>query len=198
MVEDKVNLVQGLLLLGFILTAFIIRKQYTNIPVLKYITYWLAIFLGLGILYSYKDVYFDIKDRFLYNLLPGYQVKKNDEIVVKRAQDGHYYLFGQINDNRIKFMVDTGASGVVVSKEVAKKVGIDINNLKFNYISYTANGEVRTARFAVAKFKVGNLVLYNFSIEVTEGELGISLLGMSFLEKLEYYKFDNDELYLKY
>jgi aspartyl protease family protein len=46
------------------------------------------------------------------------------EVVIQRSRDGHYYVGGSINGLSVTFMVDTGASTVVVSADLARKIGL--------------------------------------------------------------------------
>ena len=49
---------------------------------------------------------------------------KTGMVVIERSYDQHFYVAGSINDYPVTFMVDTGASVVSVSEELAKKIGL--------------------------------------------------------------------------
>ena len=68
------------------------------------------------------------------------------EVVVPRSADGHYYLTLTINDMAVPFMVDTGASGMVLSLADAERLGMERDSLRFLGEAQTANGVVRTAQ----------------------------------------------------
>jgi len=175
-----------------------LRRRYSNVPVIKYGLLWLLIFFTIAIFYSYKDIFYSTKDRLLAELVPGYKIEHEGEIIVKKADDGHYYIYAEINDHKFRFLIDTGASHVLISQSMAESIGIDLNKLVFNNRAETANGTVRTASIVVDNFKVGEMKFTNFPICVNQVELSKPLLGMTFLKKLKSYEFVNDMLIMKY
>jgi len=114
-------------------------------------------------------------------VMPRQMVSAAGVVEVPRAQDGHYYLTLTINDTPLPFMVDTGASGMVLSNEDAAQLGIDPDSLMFLGEAMTANGVVRTARVTLPEVALGPFRNQNFRAYVTEGEMAGSLLGMDYL-----------------
>jgi aspartyl protease family protein len=102
-------------------------------------------------------------------------------IEVPRSADGHYYLTLTINGTELPFMVDTGASGLVLSLPDAEHLGIDPESLAFLGEASTANGFVRTAMVTLPLIELGDFRNENFRAYVTEGEMEGSLLGMDYL-----------------
>jgi aspartyl protease family protein len=83
------------------------------------------------------------------------QVAHADAVEIPRAADGHYYVTLMIDGQPMEFMADTGASGVVLSKADAERLGINLADLVFAGQSQTANGIVRTARVRLADVTLG-------------------------------------------
>ena len=83
----------------------------------------------------------------------------------------------------VDFIVDTGASNVVLSQQDAERVGIDTDTLIYGGRASTANGEVRTARVMLQDVRLGELDEGSLRAFVNEGELDSSLLGMSYLRR---------------
>jgi aspartyl protease family protein len=81
------------------------------------------------------------------------------------------------------FMVDTGASGLVLSLEDAERLGIAPDSLMFLGEANTANGVVRTAQVTLPLIELGPFRNENFRAYVTEGEMEGSLLGMDYLRQ---------------
>ncbi len=104
-------------------------------------------------------------------------------VEVPRAPDGHYYLDLEIDGTTVRFVIDTGASDVVLTKGDAQRVGIDVDNLFFGDIASTANGEVRTARVRLKNVKLGEIVDLSLGASVNAGEMRTSLLGMTYLQR---------------
>lgn len=102
-------------------------------------------------------------------------------VEVPRAEDGHYYLTLVIDGTAVPFMVDTGASGMVLAARDAQALGIDLQDLQYFGQANTANGVVRTARVTLDRVELGPFTNDRFLAFVTEGELDQSLLGMDYL-----------------
>ena len=97
----------------------------------------------------------------------------------------------------VRFMLDTGASRVVLSRDDAARLGIQVNTLTFSQPTMTANGLVLSAPLTLPSLTIGPIQVYNISAAVHGGELDHSLLGMSFLEKIKGYKVSNGMLTLQ-
>lgn len=135
---------------------------------------WGLIFVGIVAGYGlWNDIRRDV--------MPVQAVTADGVIEVPRAPDGHYYLTLRINGTPIRFMVDTGASGMVLGDGDAKRLGIEPESLMFLGQANTANGVVRTARVTLSEVELGPFRNQNFRAFVTEGELAQSLLGMDYL-----------------
>lgn len=103
------------------------------------------------------------------------------KIELQRMMDGHYYVTLQINGTDVYFLVDTGASGMVLTMEDAERIGLDPENLAFLGEASTANGVVRTAMVTLPVVELGPFRNLDFRAYVNEGELSESLLGMDYL-----------------
>ncbi len=99
--------------------------------------------------------------------------------------DGHYYLTALVNDVPIEFVVDTGATQVVLSQEDARRAGIHLDGLRFIGTASTANGLVRTAPVHLGTLQVGDMIDKNLRAVVNAGPMEGSLLGMSYLSRFE-------------
>lgn len=135
---------------------------------------WGLIFVGMMAGYGlWSDIRQDLK--------PVQMVSAAGAIEVPRAADGHYYLTLMINGSPVPFMVDTGASGMVLSLDDAAKLGIEQETLQFLGQAMTANGVVRTARVTLPTVELGPFRNEDFRAFVTEGMMEGSLLGMDYL-----------------
>jgi len=112
---------------------------------------------------------------------PRQMMADGGEVVLPRAPDGHYYLTLTIDGAPLEFMVDTGATNVVLSRDDARKLGIDPDTLAYLGQAYTANGVVRTARVTLTDVALGDVVDARLAAYVNDGEMEGSLLGMDYL-----------------
>jgi aspartyl protease family protein len=135
---------------------------------------WGLIFVGMMAGYGlWSDIRRDI--------MPIQEVAQDGSVEVPRAEDGHYYLTLMIDGTGVPFMVDTGASGMVLAAKDAARLGIDPASLNYFGQANTANGVVRTARVTLPLVELGPFRNERFQAFVTEGELDQSLLGMDYL-----------------
>ena len=82
-------------------------------------------------------------------------------------------------------MWDTGGTGVVLREVNAGGAGIDLETLAFLGRAVTANGPVRIASVRTEGFGVPGAELARFRVDVNEGEMSQSLMGMSYLQTFE-------------
>ncbi|MGH1459323.1 MAG: retropepsin-like aspartic protease family protein [Paracoccaceae bacterium] len=104
-------------------------------------------------------------------------------IELPRAQDGHYYVTAQINGVPVNFVVDTGASAVVLTLKDAQRAGIDTDRLAFAGQAGTANGVTQVASVRLERFDIGGISDPGLRVLVNQGEMRNSLLGMSYLQR---------------
>jgi aspartyl protease family protein len=108
-------------------------------------------------------------------------VMVGDRLEVPRSPDGHYYLTLSISDQPIEFLVDTGATNVVLSRADAEKLGIDTRNLAYTGEAQTANGTVPTSRVRLEDVVLGPWRDTGMPVWVNGGDMDGSLLGMDYL-----------------
>ena len=112
------------------------------------------------------------------------------------APNGHYYISALINGRSVDFIADTGASSIFLTQNDARRVGLNVENLNYNKIYNTANGQVKAAATTIPAFKVGPIELSNVEVSVSSVADGQSLLGMSFFHQLNSYDVKNNVLTL--
>lgn len=109
---------------------------------------------------------------------------KSPSITLQAGDNGHFFTEGKINGgSKLRMMVDTGASFVSMSASDARKLGIDYKKGIPSRTS-TANGIVPTYIVRLDSVKIGDIELFQVDASIQENELGICLLGMSFLKRL--------------
>jgi aspartyl protease family protein len=121
-----------------------------------------------------------------------------NELVYHRARDGHFYVEADVNGTRIRFLVDTGATLVALSPEDARSAGLRVSGSDYTARSSTANGVARVAPVTLREVELDQLQLFDVRAVVLEQPMPVSLLGMSFLSRLESYETRNDELVLRW
>lgn len=103
------------------------------------------------------------------------------EVIVPKAPDGHYYVDGQINGAKIRFLIDTGASYIAVSAAMASRLGLlPDSSATFN----TANGQVRGQIASRQSVTVASLVAPPMSVSIMPSLTSEALLGQNFLSQV--------------
>ena len=119
------------------------------------------------------------------------------DIIINKKQDGHFHAKVLVNNVEIEFLIDTGATHIVLSKEDAKKLDYDLSELIFWGKSYTANGIVETAPIRLQSIQLDQFSDTNVLAYINQGSMNQSLLGMSFLNNFSSVEFRNETLTLR-
>lgn len=110
----------------------------------------------------------------------------NSIVELQAGRDGHYHATAEINGRSIEVLVDTGASMVAMPYEDAERAGIYVKDADFTARASTANGLARMAPVILDRVSIGDITVRNVKAAVMEpGKLGQTLLGMSFLGRLQ-------------
>ena len=122
--------------------------------------------------------------------------RDGERIVTTRAPDGHYHLTLGINGSQVRFLVDTGATDMVLTLRDAQRVGLDSDDLRFVGRAATANGLVQTAPVTLDRVELGGIVDRNMPAQVSGGDMPGSLLGMRYLSRFAEVTISGDTLTL--
>lgn len=139
---------------------------------------WGAIFVAVAAGYGLWN---DLRGRETGRLM----VDAQGRIELPMAQDGHYYATLTIDGTEVDFMIDTGASGVVLNRATAERLGFDLNLLDFSGQANSANGPVRIARLTLDDVRLGPYDDRQVTAYVNDGELDTPLLGMDYLRRYQ-------------
>ncbi len=151
---------------------------------------WVLIFLGVTIAYGFKD-------QLTTQLYPDSARSVDDRtIALRRADDGHFYARVRVNGAEIRFMVDTGATNLVLSQQDARRIGLAMDSLNYILPSSTANGTVYGAGVVLDRVELGGFVDTDVAAVVNGGRMNISLLGMTYLDRFRSFSVEGDTLLL--
>lgn len=177
---DQVGSLIYLGLLGTVIAGWYLAANRRNLGrMAQHAAVWIFIFLGAIVAVG---LWPDVRD----TLTPRQSVMQDGaEVVVPMARDGHFYLTLDLNGVPVRFVVDTGASEMVLSAADAARVGINPDALVFSGRALTANGMVETAPVRVDRVALGGVVDEGVRAVVNRGDLEESLLGMSYLRRFD-------------
>lgn len=180
-----------LVLLGaFILVVVFSRYRGRLVQALQHAAIWALIFVGAVMAIGFKDQLAGL-------LWPGQAVQMGQgSFSFRQAPDGHFYVNADVNGAPVHFMVDTGATQIVLTPFDARAAGIDIANLRYTQPAYTANGMVMSAPVRLDSVTLGGITDRDVSASISSGGLRQSLLGMHYLDNWRSMRIEGNTLYL--
>lgn len=118
------------------------------------------------------------------------------EIRLRRRGNGHFFVHGMVDGQIVEFLVDTGASDVVLTVADAERVGIAVDPKRFRVIGTGAGGPVQGQLSRVETVEVEGRTLHGAEIMIAEG-LEQSLLGQDFLTRFGALEMSGDHMVLR-
>ena len=188
--DDFARMTYLVLLGSAILMWFITHNRQNLNKTLQQALVWVFIFVGV---IAVVGLWGDIRNTVSPN---ARIVVTQDSVQVPRSADGHYYLQLLVDGSPVTFMVDTGASQVVLSDRDAERLGIDTDSLNYFGRAQTANGVVRTAPVKLGTVQLGEFSDTGITAWVNDGEMEQSLLGMDYLQRFSSVSFTDGTLIL--
>jgi aspartyl protease family protein len=178
---------------GLLVMAF--REHISR--ALEGLLFWSVIGLLLAVAYAYRVELKEAGERVLAEFIPGRTATQGRTVEVVRARSGDFAVHTSINGARVPMVLDTGATSVVLTQEAAKAAGLPLDMLTYSVNVDTANGRTRAAPVTLARIAVGGLTEREVPALIAQpGQLKSSLLGMSFLNRLESWEVRGDKLRL--
>lgn len=164
---------------------------------------WLLAILALSAVYIYRYDLQQAGAQLTAGLIPGLPVTRtaingSTEVILHKSGSGHFETSAWVNGHRIHFLIDTGASTIVLAYHDAVKIGLDPEKLSFTQTVTTANGDAKAAAIQLQEIELGPILREDVDASVSPpGVLGESLLGMNFLETLTSLQMSRDVLVLR-
>lgn len=190
----RASLLVALVAAGVARAGTVMRPQH-----LKYAAIWGGIIAILALGVAYRGEFAGVVQHLRLAFSDGEPVATAPhELVVPQGADGGYSLVAQVNGQRVRFVVDTGATDTVLSPADARRIGVDMDRLRYVAESETANGTGYGAPYVAKTFAVGPIRLADVPLTVNQAPLSTSLLGMSFLGKLDSFHFEDHRLVLRW
>jgi aspartyl protease family protein len=200
--DSRMRLVYGLTLLTMIVASVGIGWRERAGVAIKQALVWVATALILVVAYTYKDDFMDLGKglggRVAAGLVPSApQQVAAGTVYLTRNATGHFHVNALVNGTVVDFLVDTGASDVAISTEDARRLGVDLDKLAYTMPYQTANGVTMGARVTLGEIKIGDIAVSDVQASVSRGNSGMSLLGMSFLNRIGSIEVKGDRLVLR-
>lgn len=191
MSEDQLGSLIYLVLLGLLIGSYVLvanRHQLGRMT--RQAVLWGLLFLGVAV---GAGLWQDIRQN---SALTQISDANGDTIELRRGRDGHFHLTMAVNGTPLRFLVDTGATDLVLTVQDAQRAGIDPDSLRFMGRAQTANGTVETARVWLDTVELAGVTETRVPAQVSAGAMPGSLLGMRYLSRFAAITITGDRLTL--
>jgi aspartyl protease family protein len=118
------------------------------------------------------------------------------ETLLEREANGHFYVHAKVNGEFVRFLVDTGASGVSLTEKDARRVGIQFSPSEFEEVAQGAAGPIRGKLVTIKSVEVDGKKVTNVRGAVLQGS-DLSLLGQSYLSRIGEVEMRGDYMVLR-
>jgi aspartyl protease family protein len=125
------------------------------------------------------------------------RVSSSGEVRLGRAGDSHFYADANVDGTNIRMMVDSGASVVALTRHDAEAIGIDVDGLPVAGTARTAGGDVPMRRVVLDSVDIDGIEVRRVEAAVVDADMGVSLLGQSYLAKLDAVNVEGDTMTLR-
>ncbi|MFN7003705.1 MAG: TIGR02281 family clan AA aspartic protease, partial [Roseinatronobacter sp.] len=188
--SDQIGRLVYLGIWGTVLISYFLIARTQGIgQSLRQLVLWGLIFVGVAAGYGlWQDL----------NQQNRVTVIRDGSVALRADRNGHFHLTLQVNGTPVQFMIDTGATELVLTQQDAARVGFDPAALNYLGQARTANGIVRTARVTLDEVALdhGDVQFRDTGVTayVNEGALDISLAGMRYLSRFGRIAIEGDRL----
>jgi aspartyl protease family protein len=195
--DDGIRLVQ-LVLVSVLVVSSLLARRLPFRATIKMALAWAAIFGVLFVGFSFRH---DIKQRvFAIGSALGMTEQRiasdGQSVIVRRREDGHFWVDGQINGHDVSLMIDSGASTTALSEETRAATGIPID-AGFGSMVDTANGTITVERITIDNMDIESLHVTNLAAVTSPNFGDTDVLGMNFLDQLQSWSVTGDEMELR-
>ena len=177
-IDDTGNLIYLAILCAILIFSFFSWKNSLR-KFIKFGLIWFIIFIFFIVVALVWENYHNEKSSL--NIFD----KDLERLTLKTASDGHFYVTLSINNKPINFLIDTGATAMILSKKDGEKLGFNVDKLNFSQLAQTANGEILISPVVFDKVSLGFKNFSNVKAFISQTDMEKSLLGMSFLSRLK-------------
>ncbi|MBK8008499.1 MAG: TIGR02281 family clan AA aspartic protease [Rhizobiales bacterium] len=167
---------------------------------LKSVGIWIGIVALLAVAYNYRSDVVRVVDRLFTVVTPDQDITASipNHVRVDSNTTGDFNVHVQVNGASLPMLIDTGASSVVLTVEAARAAGLPVDLLKYDITIETAKGRSFAAAVVLDQIRIGNIIERRVpALIVRRGDLRMSLLGMSFLQRLDSFELRGKQMVLR-
>jgi aspartyl protease family protein len=189
-------LVGGLVMIGLVISE--LRGQRERLPRLALMVVgWAGLFALIYGLVLFRPEFEEAWNRAYVDLggTPPVRVS-GSETVLRMSRDGHFWVDASVGDRQARFLIDSGATTTALSLDGAARLGIDVDRTGRSLVVMTANGPQDAWPARIDRIALGNIVMEDLPVLVSDMPEGVNLLGMNWLSRLESWQVNGQEMRL--
>ncbi len=186
-------------LLALVSSGLVRMRALRPAIVARNIAIWIGLVGVLALGYAYRTELAGVGQRLRAELFPDQAIATSaHSMVIAQDADGQFSITGAVNGAPVRFIIDTGASDVVLSPDDARRIGLDLNALKFDHPYSTANGVGSGADYKAQSVRAGAVQFANLDVSINRAPMNASLLGMTFLKRLDSFEVKDGKMTLRW
>ena len=143
---------------------------------------WIAIFAAGFVLFTFRDDFGWVTQRLQAEAL-GTPVQQGRETRIPMAIDGHFWVEARLNGEKVRFLVDSGATMTTIDRETAARAGVPVSARRDQFVR-TGNGIIRVSSGRADELDVGGIVRRDVGLQIADND-DLNVLGMNFLSSLQ-------------
>jgi aspartyl protease family protein len=192
--SQALNLIYLLIILIAVVSAFSIRRVPVGKTV-KMALAWVLIFAAGFAIFALREDFKALGSR-LWAAVTGSTVQETQggELRIAMAEDGHFWVEGELNGHDVRFLIDSGATVTTIGPGTAERAGVQASGGRT--LVDTANGIAQVDRGSADLLKVGPIERRNFSLFIAR-EDATNVIGMNFLSTLSRWSVEGRTLVLR-
>ncbi len=163
----------------------------------KMVLAWIGIFAFLFMIFLFRDDMLLVWDRAKAEITGSAVASSGNATRLRQDEDGHFWVTAKVNDQPVRFMIDSGATNTTVSKNTARRAGIRFPDEAQAEEVDTANGVIKVLPSMINRFRVGEIVRDGLGVDILPAEEDTNLLGMNFLSSLSRWRVEGDQMILE-
>jgi aspartyl protease family protein len=142
---------------------------------------WVAIFAAGFVLFTFRDNFGWVAQRLKAEAV-GTPVQQGRETRIPMAIDGHFWVEARLNGQKVRFLVDSGATMTTIDRKTALKAGVAVSPQRDQFVR-TGNGIIRVSTGRATELEVGGIARSDVGLQVADND-DLNVLGMNFLSSL--------------
>lgn len=189
-------LIGGLVMIGYVTMELVGQRE--RIPRLALMAIgWMGIFAVIYGLVLFRPELEEVWHRARADLggTPAVSVT-GSETVLRISPDGHFWVDANVGDRQARFLIDSGATTTALSYDGAERLGVRVDRSGRPLVVMTASGPQDAWPATIDRITLGNIVMEDLPVLVSDMPEDVNLLGMNWLSRLERWQVDGREMRL--